>query len=371
MKTSVKHFLFLLAMIGSSGVLTDGAKGDPLPGRDLLKFSQEPMIATQIQNTTGQTNTYFGHDELSTAYGYGTSGQLGTDYQGRFMADDFADKFTRPVVHLSWWGSYMDNNNAAVPPQAPVQRFLVAFEQDLPVGHPNNPYPYSIPGPVLQWDVLTLTTGPLTPGSGQFTEKLVPRPPGDPLNEPLYQYNGELHFNRNFPEQADTVYWLKITALVDLPAGTPVPPPPAINATKWGWHNRDYTIPNLLASTAPAVVPGESQVGTVDTAPVYHFQDDSVQGNLRFQPFNTNPNLRVFQEVGSFRDQNYVSFNSAGIGPLDGPASTPGTVGIDAFSKDLAFRLYATQIIPEPAACMLLGIGLAGVFATRRRSRTA
>jgi hypothetical protein len=54
-----------------------------------------------------------------------------------------------------------------------------------------------------------------------------------------------------------------------------------------------------------------------------------------------------------------------GVGPIDGPA------GIQLKSKDLAFRLYTTPNVPEPASCMLMAIGLAGVFATRRRSRTA
>ena len=48
------------------------------------------------------------------------------------MADDFADKFTTPVVHITWWGSYIDNNNAAFPPQPHVQKFLIAWETDVP-----------------------------------------------------------------------------------------------------------------------------------------------------------------------------------------------------------------------------------------------
>ena len=57
---------------------------------------------------------------------------------------------------------------------------------------------------------------------------------------------------------------------------------------------------------------------------------------------------------------NYQFVNSVGVGPIDGPA------GIEQHSKDLAFRLYTTNV-PEPASCLLMAIGLAGVFSTRRR----
>ena len=55
------------------------------------------------------------------------------------------------------------------------------------------------------------------------------------------------------------MYWLKIVALVDVPPGCPFPDPdqPPTFVPRWGWHNRDYTIMDPLASTPPAVVPGE------------------------------------------------------------------------------------------------------------------
>ena len=79
-------------------------------------------------NTAPGGQIYFGHDELSTAYGVGNAASPPTNYRGTFMADDFADKFSTPVVHLTWWGSYM--NDTGPPPQPPVQKFLIAFESD-------------------------------------------------------------------------------------------------------------------------------------------------------------------------------------------------------------------------------------------------
>ena len=75
---------------------------------------------------------------------------------------------------------------------------------------------------------------------------------GLPFLEPLYEYNAELKIP--FNQVADTVYWLKIAALVD----------PLVDADpgtriEWGWHNRDWTLTDLLASPVPA--PGEHVQG--------------------------------------------------------------------------------------------------------------
>ena len=108
------------------------------------------------------------------------------------------------------------------------------------------------------------------PAPSTFTEKLI-RGPDPILGESLYEYNAELRMGKEFNEVKDTVYWLKIVALVDLPvvgfAGfdpynpqnfTPFP------VTQWGWHNRDYTIQDTLAS--PNVAPGEFIEGVVGGA---------------------------------------------------------------------------------------------------------
>src|SRR5262245_33232995 len=79
------------------------AAADPIPGRSVLKFSQKPMDGTVVPGPTGTQQRWWGHDELSTAYSQiGATGP--TPYRGVFMADDFADKFSSPVVHVKWWG---------------------------------------------------------------------------------------------------------------------------------------------------------------------------------------------------------------------------------------------------------------------------
>src|SRR5262249_52808405 len=115
-----------------------------------------------------------------------------------------------------------------------------------------------------------------------------------------------------------------------------------------------------LASTAPVVIPGEFQDGTVPgtTQPIWHFQDDAVSGNLDFIPNAPTGTPNIIQQ--GMLPANYQFLNSAGVGPIDGPP------GIEQHSKDLAFRLF-TQV-PEPASCLLMAIGFAGALA-RRRSR--
>lgn len=349
MTTHLNKLLAVFGILGSSIIFTHAAKADPLPGRDLTKFSQQPMINTTVVDSTGTVGVYQGHDELSTLYGFGNAAQPPVDYSGRFMADDFADNFNTPVVHVKWWGSY---HNDFINPNMPVNRFLIAFESDIPANQ--NPAGYSQPGQVLQFDVVNRAPVIAGPGSGTFTEKLI-RGPDVQLNESLYEYNAELHLNREFFEKQDTVYWLKIAALVDAdPTITfPTNQPPAF-ATQWGWHNRDYTIQDALAS--PNVAPGEYIEGMIGNTPVWHFQDDAVTGDMRFVP-QPQPSL-IFQT-------NMVPTKY--LDGIDGPAgAVPGAVGIGQFSKDLAFEIYTT--VPEPASCSLVALGLAAVFATRRRS---
>jgi hypothetical protein len=359
MNTTHNRLSALFAVATSSLILVTQSLADPLPG-EVPKFSQQPMVNTAIQ---GQI--YFGHDEFSTAYGVGNAANPPTSYRGTFMADDFADKFSTPVVHITWWGSYINDTTANQQPH--VQKFLIAFESDVAQNDPLNTLPFSHPGctapgcnPVLQSDVVSL--GPLAPGSGTFTETLV-RGPDPVLGEALYKYNAELHLGHEFFEQPDKVYWLKIAALVDVPTPIVQPIPPGV--TQWGWHNRDYTINDPLASTSPAVNPGEFQDGTVPgtNLPIWHFQDDAVTGILDYivnPPVGT-PNIIQ----NGLSPTNYQFINSAGVGPIDGPP------GIELHSKDLAFRLFTQQItVPEPAACCLMAMAVAG-FAMRRQTRKA
>jgi hypothetical protein len=379
MNTSCIRLSILLSLVVSAFTLVDPLRADPLPGRDLKKFSQLPMVSTPIADPIGNPNpnalapaglpiggitNYGGHDELSTVYGF--HGPFPTDvpgaYTGRFMADDFADKLSSPVIHVKWWGSYF----ADYAPE-PVNQFLISFESDQPADAANS---FSHPAQPLLNQVVN--RGLLAPGSGTFTEKLLRGP--DPVrHESLYEYNAELYLNKPFPEKEDNVYWLKIAAMVDIYPGfdnfNPYDPehPPLFTGdhpTIWGWHNRDYTIQDTLASMA--VSPGEHLDGTIDGSPIYHFQDDAVTGDVNVNMLG--PGGRVMPDIAQSNMSPTFYLDGA-----DGPAGVPGAVGISHYSKDLAFELYTTQV-PEPTSLALAVCGLALVGYCRvvtRRERHA
>lgn len=320
------------------------AVADPIDGRDILKFSQRPMADTMISIVPGVVETFNGHDEFSTAYStFDAAGNI-DGYVGNFMADDFADKFATPVVHVKWWGSYL--HRPTTHPE-PVQTFLISFEEDVPVG-PDNPF--SHPGDPLLNQIVSLDAdGVLTAGEGTYTETIF-HPVS--VDGPIFEYNAELHLGKEFLQKPNDVKWLKIVALVDVPTDTP-----ADQRIQWGWHNRDYTIPNPLASSPPAVIPGEGPVGIIGVPPVpiWHFQDDAVSGIVNVDIDPNDPMTRIMPDVFQFNfdDQNYLP-------PFDGPSI------IGQFSKDLAFELYT---IPEPATLMLVLVAFVGCgFVRPRRS---
>lgn len=318
------------------------ALADPLPLENFLEFGQYPLnngFTPEYPTPQSDGAPYYGHSELSTASRINPA----APWQGGYRADDFADGYGSPVVHIRWWGTYQ-GNYLGNPTNSGVKQFLISFESDVPTG-PDNPLGYSHPGTPLSSQIVRL--GPLAPGSGTFTEKLVPTPemPGMPVPATLYEYNAELNMDEVFPHQIDTVYWLKIVALVDDLTDGPI---------RWGWHTRDWS---TVVVSSTSVSPGLRAVGTVNdptknfNSLVWHFQDDAVSGNITVIP-SADP-VRPSMEQTGWTPQRYTS-------PLDGPAS------ITQFSKDLAFELYT---IPEPVTLALAIVGLvgSGLALSRRR----
>jgi len=301
---------------------------DPLPGESLL-FTQQPMVQTNVFG-----KTYFGHDEASTAVQIPVGAPFDV-YGGSFMADDFALKSGQAITHLKFWGGYMSNISGEN-----VQKFFISFESDVPQG-PNEPF--SHPGTALVSQIVT--AGSLAPASGTFAETLIRPRGGPPQQTALFEYNAEL--STPFVAAANTVYWVKIAALTEQL-------PPGVAKFQWGWHNRDYTIQDLLAPTAPAVTPGENGFFSPipEIPPIWHFQDDAVGGDLLITDHLAPGPNRFLVNESNMSPQNYIA-------DVDGPSY------IDQFSKDLAFELYG---VPEPSMGL---IGLAATVVLMRRREKA
>ena len=324
----MKTRMFPLLILCAAGAT---ALADPLPGRDLPRFTQTAMDGTAITNAQGTAQRFWGHDSLST--GYSTVGATGpTPYRGRFMADDFACADGSLVLHVRWWGSYLNN---FVSSSFPIDKFLICFESDMPASATNA---FGRPAAPLLSQIVR--RGPLSPGSGTFTEKVV-SPGGPPLNETLYEYNAELHTGKGFSAKDDTVYWLKIVALVDLPPGIIVDPnqPPTF-VPRWGWHNRDYRVQNRLASSAPDVSPGEHINGFLGplslNQAIWHFQSAAVNGSSVADHLST-PDGATSPIVSQSGYQRTFYTDLA-----DGPS------GISQFGMDLAFELFSARSLPAP-----------------------
>jgi len=361
-KTSMR-ILVVWAVSITAILSTAVAVADPLPGQ-VLKFAQEPQIEdwfvtgwTQMgpEAWAAMMQPYYGHDELSTAWWNNDTQQL----EGMFMADDFADRYDTPVVHVEWWGSYL--NNAQGMPQwgnAGVQNFLIAFEADVPDG-PTNPLGFSHPGRVLSSQVVRRyydSDELVAPGT--FVEKIVELSNPD---EPVFHYNAELEIP--FDQEPGTVYWLKIVALNDEEAEGHI---------EWGWHNRNYLLENAAAANDPPL-PGEYIAGKIiekdpfgnpfNEWEVWHFQDDAVSGNVKISA-----DIEPFELIV---DQDESSFENTYYSDADGPwwlyEPDPAYGDSPVPSKDLAFKLYT---IPEPSAMVLIVLGVGYLCVTRWLKRS-
>jgi hypothetical protein len=163
---------------------------------------------------------------------------IGWDVNATFpyiLADDWQCSDTGELTDIHFWGSWkdLDGNPATDDFFTPMPFFNLTIYSNLPIGHPSNPYPYSIPGdPLWFWEgeIPGIPSEPPTLESwfDPYNETLI-------CNDHIPYWRYDFFFDQAFPppepfiQIGGEIYWLSVTAVN---IQTPY---------QWGWKNsRDH-----------------------------------------------------------------------------------------------------------------------------------
>jgi hypothetical protein len=239
---------------------------------------------------------------------------------GRLLADDWQCSETGWVQDIHFWGSWKDLDDDPMTDdfEAEYVYFTLNIYSDLPVGHPDNPHSYSIPGDQL-WTFMDFIQG--TQIDPSALEGWIY--PGDlypDYNDHIryWQYDFIIPEQNWFHQEAGSIYWLGITANLFEPY-----------IFEWGWKNsRDH-----FADAA-----------------VYRTEGDDWQ--IMYEPPRYNEISVSFNEFGEPTDDGSTNYYGDGwyyfpqydwwnIWFYDNPYSTENAKHIDA-------EVFVTQTGPDP-----------------------
>jgi hypothetical protein len=146
------------------------------------------------------------------------------------LADDWQCSQTGWVTDIHFWGSWKDMDGDPVTDEVgQIQFFQFGIYSNLPVGDPQNPFPYSVPGTLLwsmeEWVPGTPTEPPtLEAWYDPWTGSVIPND-----HVPYWQYDF-VDIPQPFYQDSGAIYWLSISAVLADPQNF-----------VWGWKNsRDH-----------------------------------------------------------------------------------------------------------------------------------
>ncbi len=135
------------------------------------------------------------------------------------LADDWQCSETGWVKDIHFWGSWRNGI------EAPIQAFVLSIHSDIPAEQ--SPTGYSMPGATLwEYQATSFVAVPIDPAAmeGWYdpqSDLVVYNDHGN-----YYQYNVFLPRDQWFHQQAGTIYWLNVSAILVSPA-----------VTQWGWKS--------------------------------------------------------------------------------------------------------------------------------------
>lgn len=139
--------------------------------------------------------------------------------QPLILADDFQCSETGWIKDIHFWGSWLDGV------EGEIQYFVLSLHEDIPADQ--SPTGYSMPGATLwERDIAVFDAIPIDPPTMEGWY--------DPSTDQYFPDNHQAYFQYNvcldepdwFWQEAGTIYWLNISAVLTDPVGT-----------QWGWKS--------------------------------------------------------------------------------------------------------------------------------------
>jgi hypothetical protein len=164
------------------------------------------------------------------------------------LADDWQCSQTGPITDIHFWGSWknIDGDPWTDDFYTPMPWFGLSIHSNLPVGHPQNPYPWSIPGELLWWWDGEIQGTPFDPPTMESWYD--PNLDSSICNDHVAYWRYDFFFDQAIPppepfyQYKDSIYWLNIAVE---PSTSPPP-------YQWGWKtSRDHFMDDAVYTDNP------------------------------------------------------------------------------------------------------------------------